>query len=235
MTDKLAWYIARSSGWVAFVLLACTVLWGVLGITRLIERRGLPRWLLDLHRHLAFLTLVFTVIHLGALVGDNFMQIGWREIMIPFALDYRSGAVAWGVVAMYLLVAIQVSSWMRNRIPRRWWRGIHLLSYPVLWMVAMHGLRAGTDADVTAVRYGVIGLIGVVSFLTLVRVFTVGPRRRRTDVVGADGSDPARVDAGPGAAGRGGVGTLAQDDAVEDEADRARVDVGNAADGMRTG
>lgn len=235
MSDKLAWYISRSSGWVAFVLLACTVLWGILGITRLIERKGLPRWLLDLHRHLAFLTVLFTAIHLGALVADNFMQIGWREIMVPFALDYRSGAVAWGVVAMYLLVAIQVSSWLRNRIPRRWWRGIHLLSYPVLWMVAMHGLRAGTDADVTAVRYGVIGLIGLVSFLTLVRVFTVGPRRRRTDVFGVP--DPAtNVSAvPPDVAGRAAVGTLAQDDADEDEADRTRGDVGRAADGVRAG
>ena len=231
MSDKLAWYISRSSGWVAFVLLAFTVLWGILGITRLIERKGLPRWLLDLHRHLAFLTLVFTAIHLGALVADNFMQIGWREIMVPFALEYRSGAVAWGVVAMYLLVAIQVSSWLRNRIPRRWWRGIHLLSYPVLWMVAMHGLRAGTDADVTVVRYGVIGIIGLVSFLTLVRLFTVGPRRRRTDVFGVD----TTASSGPDAAGRAAVGTLAQDDADEDEADRTRVDVGTAADGVRTG
>lgn len=231
MSDKLAWYISRSSGWVAFVLLAFTVLWGILGITRLIERKGLPRWLLDLHRHLAFLTVVFTVIHLGALVADNFMQIGWREIMVPFALEYRSGAVAWGVVAMYLLVAIQVSSWLRNRIPRRWWRGIHLLSYPVLWMVAMHGLRAGTDADVTAVRYGVIGIIGLVAFLTLVRVFTVGPRRRRTDVLGVD----TTASTGDDAAGRAAVGTLAQDDADEDEADRTRVDVGTAADGVRTG
>ena len=89
MNDKLAWYVSRSSGWVAFVLLACTVLWGILGVTRLIERKGLPRWLLDLHRHLAFLTVLFTAIHLGGLVGDNFMQIGWREIMIPFeSLDH---------------------------------------------------------------------------------------------------------------------------------------------------
>ncbi len=240
MNDKLAWYVSRSSGWVAFVLLACTVLWGILGVTRLIERKGLPRWLLDLHRHLAFLTVLFTAIHLGGLVGDNFMQIGWREIIIPFALEYRAGAVAWGVVAMYLLVAIQVSSWLRNRIPRRWWRGIHLLSYPVLWMVAMHGLRAGSDADVAAVRYGVITLIGLVSFLTLVRVFTVGPRRRRTDVFGLDTTDAAAAPVGVGAAARGALGTLAQDDADgteadEDEADRTRVDVGDGADGLRIG
>jgi len=181
MSDKLAWYISRSSGWVAFVLLACTVIWGILGVTRLVERRGLPRWLLELHRHLALLTVVFTAIHLGALVADNYMVIGWREILVPMAMDYRPGAITWGVVALYLLVAVQVSSWLRGRLPRRWWRGIHLLSYPLLWAVAMHGLRAGTDAGTMPVCVGVIGIVGLVAFLTFVRLFTVGPRRRRTD------------------------------------------------------
>jgi predicted ferric reductase len=192
MSDKLAWYVSRSSGWVAFVLLACTVIWGVLGISKLIERRGLPRWLLDLHRHLASLTVVFTAVHLVALVADNYMRIAWKEILVPFALDYRPGAVAWGVVAMYLLIAIQVSSWLRARMPRRWWRRIHFLSYPTLWMVTMHGLRAGTDAGRPLVRWGVIVIISAVAFVTFWRVFTVGPRRRRSDQVDTltpDGTD----------------------------------------------
>lgn len=204
MSEKLAWYVSRSSGWVAFVLLACTVIWGVLGISRLIERRGLPRWLLDLHRHLAFLTVVFTAIHLVALVADNYMRIAWKEIFVPFAIDYRPGAVAWGVVAMYLLIAIQVSSWLRSRMPRRWWRGIHFLSYPALWMVTMHGLRAGTDAGRPLVRWGVIVIISMVAFVTFWRVFTVGPRRRRTDQVDTlppDGTDPDLDADGTGGAG----------------------------------
>lgn len=183
MSEKLAWYVSRSSGWVAFVLLACTVIWGVLGISKLIERRGLPRWLLDLHRHLAFLTVVFTGVHLAALVADNYMRIAWKEILVPFAMDYRPGAVAWGVVALYLLVAVQVSSWLRSRMPRRWWRRIHFLSYPTLWMVTMHGLRAGTDAGRPLVRWGVVTIVAAVAFVTFWRVFTVAPRRRRSDQV----------------------------------------------------
>jgi DMSO/TMAO reductase YedYZ heme-binding membrane subunit len=231
MSDKFAWYLARSSGWVAFVLLACTVVWGVLGISRLIERKGLPRWLLDLHRHLAALTVVFTAIHLGALVGDNFMQIGWREIMVPFALEYRSGAVAWGVVAMYLLIAIQLSSWLRARMPRRWWRAIHFLSYPALWMVTVHGLRAGTDADSPVVRNGVMIVIGIVAFVTLVRVFTVGPRRRRSDgreVLAEPGA--TRLDAD----GSTGVDTLTRDDVAPQEV-RPGPHLRAGADGVRTG
>lgn len=197
--DKVDWYVARSSGWVAFVLLACTVVWGVLGVTRLVERRGLPRWLMELHRHLALLTIVFTAIHLAALVWDDYMVIGWREILVPMAMDeYRPGAVTWGVIALYLLVAIQITSWLRNRLPRRVWRGVHLLAYPTMWMVTMHGLQAGTDAGVPAVRWGTIVVVGLVSFLTFIRLFTVGPRRRRSDdavdTLGRDVDTPPDAD-----------------------------------------
>lgn len=56
-----------------------------------------------------------------------------------------AGLVAWAVVAMYLLVAVEVSSLMRRRLPKRWWRGIHTTSYAVYAFGTIHLLTAGTD------------------------------------------------------------------------------------------
>jgi DMSO/TMAO reductase YedYZ heme-binding membrane subunit len=179
MDGKVEWYLARASGWVAFVLIAATVVWGVLGVTKLVERRGLPKWLLELHRYLALLSVVFTVIHLVALIADDYLVIGLTEIFVPHALDWRPGPVTWGIVAWYLLIVVQVSSWMRGRLPRRWWRGLHLLSYPMLWMVAMHGLLAGTDASTPLVRWGTIGVVAITTFFVFVRILGSGIRRER--------------------------------------------------------
>lgn len=178
MNEKFAWYLSRSSGWVAFVLLAVTVVWGILGISRVIERRGLPRWMLDLHRHLALLAVVFTGVHLVALVADDWLHVSWRELFVPMAISYRPGAVAWGIAAMYLVVAVQLSSWLRRRLPRRVWRGVHLLSYPAVWMVTLHGLQAGTDATRGPVRLGVMSVAGLVAFFTLLRLLGAGGTRR---------------------------------------------------------
>jgi methionine sulfoxide reductase heme-binding subunit len=187
MNDKLAWYISRSSGWVAFVLLTLTVVWGILGITKIVERKGLPRWLMDLHKYLALLTIVFTAVHLGALVADNFVHIGWREILVPYAFDWKPGAVTFGIAAFYLVVAVQVSSWLRSRLPRKVWRATHMLSYPALWLAAMHGLRAGTDSSNLGVRIGVIAIVVVTSGLTLRRILT-GRTTQRAVVVSAAAS-----------------------------------------------
>jgi predicted ferric reductase len=181
MNEKMAWYVSRSSGWVAFVLLAVTVVWGILGITKIIQRRGLPRWMMDLHKYLALLTIVFTGIHLAGLVADNYTHIAWAEILIPYAFDWKPGSVTFGIVAMYLLVAVQVSSWLRPRLPRKLWKSVHMLSYPSLWLVAMHGLNAGTDSPNLAVRIGVMVVIGLTSFFTLLRIL-MGRTARRLPV-----------------------------------------------------
>jgi DMSO/TMAO reductase YedYZ heme-binding membrane subunit len=177
---KFEWYLARSSGWVAFVLIAATVVWGVLGVTKLVERRGLPKWLLEVHKYLALMSVIFTVIHLLALIADDFLVIGVKEIFVPHALDWKPGPVTWGIVAWYLLIVVQVSSWLRSRLPRRWWRGLHFLSYPMLWMVAMHGLLAGTDADTALVRWGTIAVMAITTFFVFLRVLGAGVRRDRT-------------------------------------------------------
>jgi hypothetical protein len=179
--EKLSWFISRSSGWVAAALLTLTVMWGVLGSARLVERRGWPRWLADLHRYLAWLTLVFIAVHMLALVGDNYMHIGWRELFVPFALDWRPGAVAWGIVTLYLVAVVQVSSWVRRWLPRTLWRRLHYLSYPAMWMALVHGLRAGTDASNRWVRAGVIAMVAATAFLTVMRI--LGHRRQRRSVV----------------------------------------------------
>lgn len=212
--DKLSWFIARSSGWVAAALLALTVMWGVFGVARVVERRGLPRWLADIHRFLALLTVLFTAVHVAALVADNYIHIGWREVLVPFALRWRPGAVAWGVVALYGLTVVQVSSWMRRWMPRRWWRRLHLLSYPVMWMVVVHGLQAGTDAGNLGVRIGVGLLVAANALVIALRIIGVhSPRAVPTtspDAVDADATDgpTATLDGGTAASSVADAPTL---------------------------
>lgn len=176
-SEKLSWFISRSSGWVAAALMALSVIWGVLGSSKLIERRGVPRWLQDLHRYLALLTVIFIAVHLLALVGDNYMHIGWRELFVPYALRWKPGAVAWGVVAFYCIAVVQVSSWLRPWLSKPLWRRLHYLSYPALWMAVVHGLKAGTDASNIGIRLGVIVLVAVTAFTTAVRILGTRPRR----------------------------------------------------------
>ena len=146
MNPQFWWYLARSSGIVAWALLTASMIWGLLFSTRLVEGRPSPKWLLDLHRHLAGLAVAFTALHLVSLVADSYVKFGPADLLIPFVSDWKPVPVALGVFALYLLVAVQATSLALKRLPRKTWRLVHLTSYPLFWITTIHGITVGTDA-----------------------------------------------------------------------------------------
>jgi predicted ferric reductase len=140
------WYLARSSGLVAWALLAATVVWGLLLATRVLDRTPSPKWLNDLHRFLAGIAVVFTFVHVGTLVADSYVHFSAADVLVPFVSSWRPVAVAWGVITLWLLVAVEVSSLLMKHLPRRLWRAIHLTSFALFVAATAHAFAAGSDA-----------------------------------------------------------------------------------------
>ncbi len=176
MNAQVWWYLARSSGIVALVLLLLSMVWGILLATRVLRPNDRPAWLLDLHRWFGSLAVVMTTLHLVGLVMDNYVHFGMREIFIPGESSYEPLAVAFGILAMYALVAVQVSSYFRRRLPKVLWRRIHLVSYVMLWASAMHAGMAGTDVGSRAYQMLAFALTLAGTGAILVRLLV--PNRR---------------------------------------------------------
>jgi sulfoxide reductase heme-binding subunit YedZ len=176
VSDQTAWYLARSSGIVALVLLVASLLWGVLLSTRLLKPYDRPAWLLDLHRWLGGTALAMTSLHLLGLFLDKYIVFGPRQLFIPGASSYRPLAVSFGVVSLYLLLAIEITSLLRKHLSKRVWHGVHLTSYLLTWTAVMHGATAGTDA--TSHLYQGIALLLTVVAGAAAMVRLARPRRR---------------------------------------------------------
>ncbi len=205
---KFWWYVARSAGLVAWAMLALSIAFGLVLSSRAFGRRTNPAWTLAVHRFLGAMGLVFTGIHLLGLLADDYVQFSIGDLLIPGSSPWRPGAVAWGVVSLYILLAIQITSWAMRYLPRRWWRTVHW-SAPVLFVTAsIHSVQAGTDVGRIAVRTGV-GVIVVLALLTAARVMTAQRRQQRPprllptrdDLVlsapPADPSEPMPASVGP--------------------------------------
>jgi sulfoxide reductase heme-binding subunit YedZ len=142
--SQTAWYAARSAGIIAYLLLTCSVVVGVSMSARL--KLAWPRFAVeDLHRFLARLTAVFILIHGGALLADRFLPFSPVQLVVPGASSYRPFAVALGVVAAELLVAVAVTNLLRRRLPHRLWRRAHYLTIAVWLGATGHALLAGSD------------------------------------------------------------------------------------------
>jgi len=179
MSEQFWWYLARSSGIVAWLMLTAAVIWGVLLSTKAFPDHRRPAWLLDLHRWLGGLTLAFLAIHLGALVADNYLQFDLADLTIPFASEWEPGAVALGVVALWFLVAIELTSLAKRRLPKRVWRGIHLTSYAVFWLTSIHAALAGTDRTLWLYQVTAVASIAAVAWSLMYRLSNRRQSRRQ--------------------------------------------------------
>lgn len=178
MNEQVWWYLARSSGIVALVLLVLSVVWGVLLSTRALKPHDRPAWLLDLHRWLGGTALVLTGLHLLGLYLDGYIDYGFTELLVPGASEYRPLAVAIGILSLYVLVAVQATSYARRWMPKRAWHGIHLLSYGLVWGAALHAGMAGTDTVNRAYQVLALVLTMLAVTATVLRIVSPGRVRR---------------------------------------------------------
>jgi ring-1,2-phenylacetyl-CoA epoxidase subunit PaaE len=171
MTDpQFWWYLARASGLVAWALLSTTVVWGLLLRTGLLGQWVPWAWTAAVHRFLGMISVLFTGLHVTGLLLDSYVQLSLGDLLVPLASSWRPVPVAFGVVGGYLLLAVLGTSLLASRLPRRWWKRVHLTSYLLFWSATMHLVTAGTDAGNGAVRAVVAGTLIAVLLLTLVRV-----------------------------------------------------------------
>jgi sulfoxide reductase heme-binding subunit YedZ len=141
------WYTTRATGIVALVLLTATLVLGILTAGR-VRSRSWPAFAqADLHKRISLLAMVFLAFHVLTSVLDTYVNVGWAAILVPFASPYRPVWTGLGTVGVDLILAVAISSALRQRIRARTWRGIHWLAYGS-WPVAMaHSLGIGTDAS----------------------------------------------------------------------------------------
>ena len=98
--------------------------------------------------------LVFTGVHVVAIVADSYVHFGLTEVLVPFTGTWHPVAVAWGIIGFYFLAAVEVTSLLRRRLSKRVWRATHFLSFPLFALTTVHALSAGTDRATFAAARG---------------------------------------------------------------------------------
>jgi DMSO/TMAO reductase YedYZ heme-binding membrane subunit len=170
VTGTFPWYVARAAGLVSWGLLAAAMLWGLALSTRALGDRPRPNWLLDLHRWLGGTALAFTGVHVVALLADQYVRFSPTQILVPFASSWHPVAVAWGIVAAYLLLAVELTSLARRRLSKQTWRRVHTASFVLFVAATVHGLTAGTDTRATMALTFMLAVLTLVAGLTGIRV-----------------------------------------------------------------
>jgi DMSO/TMAO reductase YedYZ heme-binding membrane subunit len=177
---NLSWISARGAGIAAYSLLAAGTMWGLLLSSKTLGRRISTKSLTFVHEALSVGALIATVIHVTAILTDQYVGFSLTNVLVPGTSPWRPLAVAFGIVALYGLILTSSTFYIRRRIGQATWRAIHYLTYGVFTSALLHGIKAGTDSHgaLAVALYGGTGV--VVLALTAIRVASYGDESQRT-------------------------------------------------------
>jgi predicted ferric reductase len=140
------WYLVRGTGVTLLLLFTASVVVGILSSLR-VGSATTPRFVVQgVHRGVSLLALVFLAIHVVATYLDGYAPIRVVDAAIPFVSAYKALGMGLGALALDLLVAVAITSYLRTRLGYRGWRGVHLASYAAWPLALLHGVETGTDA-----------------------------------------------------------------------------------------
>jgi methionine sulfoxide reductase heme-binding subunit len=190
------WIILRAAGIGAYLTLFLSVAFGLMATSAPFDKRFAKQSAISIHQFLSTVGLVLLGVHIGGLLLDSYMRFGPKEILVPGASTYRPVAVALGVIGMYAMVLVLVSSWMRRHYSAKLWRRLHLFAVPAFVLSMVHGIFAGADASRRWMFLIYVITACVVVFLLILRGLTVGLRPARR-VQSSPGSPPPDPSPGP--------------------------------------
>jgi methionine sulfoxide reductase heme-binding subunit len=175
MSQEELWFINRGSGVVLLAMCALSIVLGVVSVER-VGSRWWPRFLSQgLHRNVSLLSTLLMLIHAVSAVVDEFVDIRWWHVIVPFTGTYQPFWLALGTLALDLTVAIVLTSLLRTRVVPWLWRTVHLTTYLVFGLGVVHGIGIGTDAEEPWSLAVTLGCLIAVMLATAVRL--AGARR----------------------------------------------------------
>ncbi len=169
-SDKMApWLLARAAGVSSYLLIVALVCFGLFlshPAAARVRRPG-PAFRLRVHVSLAVFTLVFTVLHIAALISDRYAGVGWRGALVPGLAAYRPLPVTLGVIGLYAGLLAGITAAAAGRFAGRVWWPIHKVAIVSLLLVWLHGVLAGSDTPALLTMYVATG--GLVVTLAISR------------------------------------------------------------------
>ena len=160
--SRALWYMTRGFGLVALLLLTLTM---VLGLTQAVRfaRPGWPRFVVSaLHKNAALLAVAALAVHVVTAVLDSYAPVHVADVFVPFVSAYRPFWLGLGALAVDLLIALVITSLLRERLGHRTWRAVHWTAFACWPVAVLHGLGSGSDTKLGWVLVINAGCVAVV-------------------------------------------------------------------------
>jgi hypothetical protein len=143
--EKWSWYLTRAGGLISFLLLYLAIFFGIAirfpGLKKIFE----PLGSYNFHVWISFQALIFVIIHGLVLLTDEYLGFSIKDIFVPLSSTYQPELVTLGVLGMYSMIALVLTSIFRKYFSYRVWRVTHFLNIVLYGLAFFHAYYLGTD------------------------------------------------------------------------------------------
>jgi predicted ferric reductase len=179
---NVTWHITRSAGWVGYILLWFSTVWGLMLPSKLLNRFLSPTFVVDFHEFISLLSIGFILLHIGILLLDQYLPYSLAQILLPFLSPYRPFWVGIGVLGFYLILLVTITFYLRQRIGQKTFRSIHMLSLVGFLGAVLHAIFTGSDTALLAAQIVYFSTTMVVVFLTAYWLISLSQARRLSKI-----------------------------------------------------
>lgn len=157
-TEKWSWYLTRAGGLVSFLLLYLAIFFGIAIRFPYLKKIFQPVDSYNFHVWISAQALIFVLFHGLVLLTDKYLNFSLKDVFVPFASAYQPGLVTMGVLGMYLMLALILTSYFRKYISYGIWRAVHFLNIVLYGFAFFHAYYLGTDLKSGLVREIFLGM-----------------------------------------------------------------------------
>lgn len=171
LDNETIWYAIRSSGNVAYLLLAASAVWGILLSSKIVKQWVPAAVALDLHNYLSWLAIGLTILHAALLLASSYFNYSLLNLLVPFTGPFKPFWVGLGIIGLYLMIITTVTFYAAEQIGYKTFHRLHILTYVAFVASLLHSIVSGTDTAAMMPVYLATGL--VVLFFTAYRVLAL--------------------------------------------------------------
>jgi predicted ferric reductase len=173
----LAWYSVRALGFMAYLVVAGSVLYGLLLSTKILDAIAHRPVSFALHKDLAIVGLILATLHVVVLLADQSYAFTPRAILVPFQSPYQPIWVGVGQLTFYAIAIVTASFYVRRILGQRAWRLLHYVTFLSFAGATVHGITTGSDTGQGwAFWIYLVPLASAIFLITYRIVLSVGTR-----------------------------------------------------------
>ncbi|MFC5652250.1 ferric reductase [Paenibacillus solisilvae] len=172
------WMMIRVLGIASFLLLTAGISLGI-SYSFPFQKRNTKKNVYRIHSFATISGTALGLLHGAITIIDTYAPYSWSGLFVPFSAQVSPALSGFGTLSSYGLLVVILTTDLRNKLKRRVWLMLHMLSYPIYIMALIHSFFLGTDSSLPLIRLMYLCSMLLILGLTAAR-FRVSAENKRT-------------------------------------------------------